>query len=53
MRKIANRAVSVLLLAALVLAGLCLYGIRYIDHGKDWALYFSRIIDVIIMTGLV
>ena len=43
MKKIAGRAVSVLLLAALVLAGLTLYGIRYIDHGKDWALYFSRL----------
>ena len=43
MKKIAGRAVSLLLLVFLVLAGLTLYGIRYIDHGKDWALYFSRL----------
>ena len=42
MKKITNRAVSVLLLAALIIAGLVLYTLRYIDDGRDWALAFSR-----------
>ena len=42
MRKITTRAVSVLLIAALVIVGLTVYVLRYIDHGRDWALYFSR-----------
>ena len=31
-----------LLLAALVVCGMGVYLTRYIEHGKDWALYFSR-----------
>lgn len=42
MKKITHRAVSVLLLAALIVAGLVLYTIRYVDEGRDWALSFAR-----------
>ena len=42
MKKITTRAVSVLLIAALVIVGLTVYVLRYIDNGQDWALYFSR-----------
>ncbi|MBQ2961251.1 MAG: penicillin-binding protein [Oscillospiraceae bacterium] len=42
MKKITNRALSVLLIAALVIFGMGAYIINYIDHGKEWALYFSR-----------
>ena len=42
MKKITHRAVSVLLLAALIIAGLVLYTLRYIDDGRDWALSFAR-----------
>lgn len=42
MRKITNRAFSVLLIAVLVVCGMIVYLTRYIDHGKEWALYFSR-----------
>ena len=42
MKKITTRAVSVLLIAALVIVGLTVYVLRYIDEGRDWALYFSR-----------
>ena len=31
-----------LLIAALVIVGMSVYVLRYIDHGKEWALYFSR-----------
>lgn len=41
MKKITSRAVSVLLIAALVIAGMGLYIGRYIFHGEDWALFFS------------
>ena len=41
-KKITNRAFSVLLLAALVICGMAVYVLRYVDHGKEWALYFSR-----------
>ena len=37
MRKLTNRAVSVLLIALLIIAGLVVYVQRYIDHGRDWA----------------
>ncbi len=43
MKKITTRAVSVLLLAALIIVGLTLYVIRYVDHGRDWALAYSRL----------
>ncbi len=42
MKKITNRAFSVLLIAALVIVGMTVYVLRYVDHGRDWALYFSR-----------
>ena len=43
MRKITNRAFSLLLIAALVICGMGLYLLEYIDRGQDWALYFSRV----------
>lgn len=43
MKKITRRAVSVLLLAAMVICGMVVYVLRYVDHGQDWALYFSRL----------
>lgn len=43
MRKITNRAFSLLLIAALVICGMLVYLMEYIDHGQDWALYFSRV----------
>ena len=42
MKQITNRAVSVLLLAAFVIAGTLLYVFRYVDHGQDWAAAYSR-----------
>ena len=42
MKKITRRAFSVLLIAALVIFGMGLYLSRYIEHGQDWAMYFSR-----------
>ncbi len=42
MKKITNRAVSVLLIAALVVVGMVVYILRFVDNGRDWALYFSR-----------
>ncbi|MCR5663626.1 MAG: penicillin-binding protein [Oscillospiraceae bacterium] len=42
MKKINRRAGAVLLLAVLILAGLVLFTIRYVDDGRRWALAFSR-----------
>lgn len=42
MKKINRRAFSVLLIAVLVIVGLGVYILRYIDDGQSWALYFSR-----------
>ena len=42
MRKITSRAFLVLLIAAFVIYGMGAYLVRYIDHGQEWALYFSR-----------
>ena len=42
MKKITRRAVSVLIIAALIVAGLCLYALNYIDHGRSWAMAFAR-----------
>ncbi len=42
MKKITTRAFSVLLIAALVMFGMGVYLARYIEHGSEWALYFSR-----------
>lgn len=41
MKKITNRALSVLIIAALVIGGIGYYIARYIESGRDWALYFS------------
>ena len=41
MKKITNRAVSVLLIAAMVICGLVVYVLRYVDDGQRWALYFA------------
>lgn len=43
MRKITNRAFSLLLIAALVICGMGIYLFEYMDRGQDWALYFSRV----------
>ena len=43
MRKITNRAFSLLLIAALVIGGMGLYLLEYIDRGESWAKYFSRV----------
>ncbi len=43
MKKISRRAVTVLLLAALIVAGLTLYVLRWVDEGRSWALTFSRL----------
>lgn len=42
MKKITNRAISVLLLAAVVISGMLVYVIRYADQGRDWALAYSQ-----------
>ncbi len=42
MKKITNRAVSLLLIAALIIVGLVAYTLRYLDRGQDWALAFAR-----------
>ncbi|MBR5095200.1 MAG: penicillin-binding protein [Oscillospiraceae bacterium] len=42
MKKITRRAFTVLLLALLIVAGLAGYVLRYSEHGRDWALSFSR-----------
>ncbi len=42
MKKITNRALSVLLIAALIVVGLTAYVLRYVDNAKTWALSFSR-----------
>lgn len=43
MKTISTRAVSVLLLATLVVLGLGVYVLRYIDDGAAWAVAFSRL----------
>ncbi len=43
MKRISNRAVSVLVIAALVICGMAVYLIRYVDDGAKWAMYFSRL----------
>ncbi len=42
MKQITNRAVSVLLLAALVIVGTMLYVFRFLDRGQDWAAAYAR-----------
>ena len=42
MKKIMNRSLSVLLIAAMVIVGMSVYILRYIDDGKKWATYFGR-----------
>ena len=43
MKNITNRAFSLLLIAALVIGGMGIYLLEYIDRGEDWARYFSRV----------
>ena len=43
MKKITTRAASVLLLAMLVIIGMNVYLLRYIDQGRSWALTFARL----------
>lgn len=43
MKKINRRAFSLVLLAMLVIFGMTVYVLRYIDNGRDWALYFSQL----------
>ena len=42
MKKITRRAFSVLLLAAMIIFGMTVYVLEYVDNSRDWALYFSR-----------
>ena len=42
MKKITRRAFTVLLLAAAIIFGMTVFVLRYVDEGRDWALYFSR-----------
>lgn len=42
MKRVSNRAISVLILAFFVIVGMLVYVMRYIDKGADWAMYFSR-----------
>lgn len=41
MTKISHRAFSVLLIALLIVAGLAVYIVRWLDHGREWAGAFS------------
>ncbi len=41
MKKITNRAFSLVLIAALVIFGMGAFIVRYVQHGEDWALYFA------------
>ena len=43
MKKITTRAVSVLLIAMLVIAGMNVYVLHYISDGRKWALTFARL----------
>ena len=43
MKRISNRAVSVLILAALIICGMAVYVTRYVDNGAKWTMYFSRL----------
>ncbi len=43
MKKIKGRAASVMLLALLVIFGMTVYVLRYIDDGGSWAMYFSSV----------
>ena len=42
MKKIRGRGLSVMLLAFLVIGGMAVYVMRYIDRGGAWAMYFSN-----------
>lgn len=43
MKKISARASAVLLIALLVIFGMIVYILRFVDNGEDWALYFTQI----------
>ena len=42
MKKITRRAFSVVLIALMVIFGMVAYLLRYIDHGREWALAYPR-----------
>lgn len=42
MKQITHRAVSVLLLALAIIAGMLLFTARYVLHGQDWAAAYAR-----------
>lgn len=42
MKKVSLRALSALLMAFLMIIGLFIYIVRYINNGEDWALYFDQ-----------
>lgn len=42
MKKLERRAILCLILAALLIAGLCVYVFRYVAHGSDWAMFFRN-----------
>jgi peptidoglycan glycosyltransferase len=39
MKKVKRRATAALLIALLIIAGLCAYVIEFIDHGENWAMF--------------
>ena len=42
MKKITRRAFSVVLIALMMIFGMTVYVLRYIDYGREWALAFPR-----------
>ena len=42
MKQISRRAVTLLLMAVLVLCGTLFYLVRYVEHGPDWAAAYAR-----------
>ena len=43
MKKVQNRAASVMLIAFLCITGLFLYGYRYLTNGSDWVAFSTSI----------
>ena len=39
MKRVKNRANAVIIIALLLIAGLCLYLIRLVDNGREWAMF--------------
>ena len=42
MNKVKRRAMSALLVAVLVLGGIGVYIVRYIEHGAEWATFAAN-----------